>query len=560
MNIRNVVLGGKYAISYPIGLFFLPILLLSTPLIARREHSDGTFAQWFWATVVGTAVALALLVFFDYVVFDQRDEHPIPNSWLFYLGGFIGAVKGIVTEWMMAQVFHASGITIVTLLQRSISGAGIGAIYLVAVALFNYTIKYLLRSLEASSNELGNLEDLEATLDNPELENRYLEEIKSRLREAKSGYLAKFEGVKSVDPDDVYTYLRDTAENIVRPLSKKYQEKKYRHWLSDWSRITIFYPLSVQNSLLEILVVYGVTRIRDYVVFDGFLGGPANLALDIFLLWSVLKIFVYYSTKVKSTPTSRGVVFCLLIVLQAQTHALMSDRIFRDRAHNLPEDFVWTAFVVAFIAFGTMYIHITSEELENLESVVAQRYLEVLRRDQRDEATSASLARYLHGTLQTRLITSAYRIRNLSTFTESSLQNEIAEAAKHFDLPEQVSSYFVENDTNVNWFDSWAALVNIHINVSFTPSDFPPSVLRVMREILNEALSNAYRHGQAENVWIYGEVVNETVQFRVEDDGIGYSERKSGFGTDLYNKLLNKKWALERIGNRTVFSGTLELN
>lgn len=125
-------------------------------------------------------------------------------------------------------------------------------------------------------------------------------------------------------------------------------------------------------------------------------------------------------------------------------------------------------------------------------------------------------------------------------------------------LESQIRRDIDEGDSK--WYDQWSALINIHFLTDLSAESFSKKGLGRVREILSEALSNAYRHGKAENFWVDGAIKDGIFEFRLSDDGIGFTEHKKGFGSDLFTKLTNNHWKLERIGDRTVLSGTVALD
>ena len=46
MRFRDITLGGEFAISYRIGLFAIPILIITVPLTSVAENTSGTFLTW----------------------------------------------------------------------------------------------------------------------------------------------------------------------------------------------------------------------------------------------------------------------------------------------------------------------------------------------------------------------------------------------------------------------------------------------------------------------------------------------------------------------------------
>jgi signal transduction histidine kinase len=82
-----------------------------------------------------------------------------------------------------------------------------------------------------------------------------------------------------------------------------------------------------------------------------------------------------------------------------------------------------------------------------------------------------------------------------------------------------------------------ASNVELHWNVELLPAVpglTPARVLHVLR-ILQEAVTNALRHGRARTLWISASSGEEGVTIRVRDDGRGFEPGAAGGGRGLRN-------------------------
>jgi signal transduction histidine kinase len=76
------------------------------------------------------------------------------------------------------------------------------------------------------------------------------------------------------------------------------------------------------------------------------------------------------------------------------------------------------------------------------------------------------------------------------------------------------------------------------VEVRFRPSILPPNLIEPQRQIdayrvIQEAVGNAARHGNAAHVWIDAEVTEGQVKFTVSDDGDGFDQATTPVGMGL---------------------------
>ena len=64
-------------------------------------------------------------------------------------------------------------------------------------------------------------------------------------------------------------------------------------------------------------------------------------------------------------------------------------------------------------------------------------------------------------------------------------------------------------------------------------------------EVLNEAISNAIRHGMASTISIDIEPVDNSIYITVSDNGLGPTSGKPGLGTKIINEITEGNWSIK---------------
>lgn len=96
---------------------------------------------------------------------------------------------------------------------------------------------------------------------------------------------------------------------------------------------------------------------------------------------------------------------------------------------------------------------------------------------------------------------------------------------------------------------SLATQVNIELGYSGTPCQLYPSVETVLYQNIQEALTNAVRHGKANNIQIHLTYYPDHTEVLIADDGVGAEHVTKGFG------LTGMEERIELIGGSLNFNG-----
>jgi len=104
--------------------------------------------------------------------------------------------------------------------------------------------------------------------------------------------------------------------------------------------------------------------------------------------------------------------------------------------------------------------------------------------------------------------------------------------------------------------EPWRGLVDVVIEVPHI--DLPFATQMNIEKVVEEALTNAVRHGSARRVYVNVTATNEIVTIEVDDDGVGPTWGGDGLGSALIARMTNGNWRLT--DNSTLGGARLQAN
>jgi signal transduction histidine kinase len=164
-----------------------------------------------------------------------------------------------------------------------------------------------------------------------------------------------------------------------------------------------------------------------------------------------------------------------------------------------------------------------------------------------------NLAQHLHGNVQNKLLAAAMRLESSPEQTDIDLlarELEVVESIldrleRHGEPAEALPLVQVLAATAQNW--RFIIDVELPVVSDETLGLIDSSRVRLMGEVINEAIANAFRHGGAATVTVSFETVGLNTWLVVSDDGIGYKPGSRGLGSELYSQFAGSGWSLESL-------------
>lgn len=503
--------------------------------------------------IAGTALILC-----DMTVLKNRKIEPVPNWYLFAIGGLLGLIKGCVTDPIAHFIFHIDGITFENAFIRSVNATVLGTMAIPLIALMSYSWHVLGEAKKLTLADIESIEILLGVDNDPRIQKDLLSAAKERLKVAQAEFRGLFIDSGVHRNEDVANYLREAANRIIRPLSHEIAEQPNRRAFAG-THVGEFLSL-VPDTIMRIapwmLALSAASTVQTFFKLYSI-----NLAIFMFILNLVLiylALIAIHQILKKITINGFTIALVGLSIFEAQSwflhvvHLLLYDG---DKYLSPWISGLWTLLAFAIVCSAGIFTSTQLEYISTLQEEYSRKYSEILRRDQSQRLVSTQLARYLHGTLQTRLITSAYRIRHLDSESQDELDRELQQVLEHFDLPDKLT----DSTTGKNLSEQisavvkdWTPLLKISVDIQTKKDLFSPAIQSDICDVINESLSNALRHGGASEAQVQVSEKSNALLISVRDNGRGLGGDLTGLGSNLFDRVSNRTWELSRDENSHV--------
>lgn len=172
--------------------------------------------------------------------------------------------------------------------------------------------------------------------------------------------------------------------------------------------------------------------------------------------------------------------------------------------------------------------------------------IESLARSRIAAEVAREAAQHLHGPVQARLAACAVAMElasqtgDTNAYREALFQAQAALATPIFDPPPTGISL---PDLLQAVADPWRGLVSVVVDAP--DLDLPPTTRTTVERIVEEALTNAVRHGAARHVHVEVRDADGLVTVQIDDDGRGPTFGGAGLGTAYLDRMTNGQWQLE---------------
>ena len=559
-------IGGKWAISWKITFYFLPFLIFIVPISEGALTSWWAFWRWSFVSVLSLIPLLVIFLFADVTVFKDRERNPLPAQYVFILGFFLGLVRGFTAGIL------AINMNLLTLDGQSnlayviIRGVNAGLLGMLTLPL----ISLIASSIEAYQD------DRNALIADRMLHQSQKSESMAVIRSLRSSMTRKVdENLLAVIKDSQEYFddkgrsleknwelmavrLRKAALDTIRPFShqlhRQGEEKVYK--------VRGIELIRYVSSIIKIeipWVILGYLVLNFRFIFEY---SPAKLAIlnitsRILLICVGLMIIksLKRSGRISSLITYLPTLLLFVVLFGFATHDF--NRIFK-----LPEDSeflhvldpIFLFFLIIIIGFVSSFFYGQHAESKFLERQLSKEQLEAMLLKREEDRLSRELAKYLHGTIQSRLMASAMALEKAGRKGDKrALEKELAQAYESLRVPS--ASYFAApEDTfkaEINKVISkWKYLLNIKVKIDKTIGDLEPSKSQEIGNAINEGISNSFRHGHASNLKLNVEKVRSGIRVEMVDDGDGPMGGKGGLGTEWFNAISGRSWSLKQVNVR----------
>ena len=516
------------AIDYPIyGLLALATIFTSV-FSWWTSDNDYRLPGLLLANLLSVGAVWLVIIAIDQFLRRMGPDLKISLGVLLLAGAALGAIKGVLTWLALLSLGYPVETGIAVLSRVAVSSIS-GLIVLPAVALFGSLRFRYTQQREALIHDKiasANGENYPATL------LRFVAEAKERI--AKSG--------SSFEPQAIVRELREIVNSDLRPLSQQI-----------WRRESVKFPsfklsqiakLALRGHVYSIgwvVPLWAITTITSTARVFGLEDSFRIQVVRALLL--VAGILIAKRIPVKSFAGSLIVyvsTMTLVGFLQVGLGSLLSaERDFGDDIGFAIANLIWLFQLTMFIGMARTFLELGQKVESEYEKFLDEADLEEMKSVREIALKDRQLAQFLHGHMQTKLNAVAARIeaqpdqRNLSDDIEQ-IEQVLNDAVVEFgkqqvgDIEDIIRS--LERD--------WGGLVKFSFAIS--PAQLSQKQLEAVREVMNEGVANAVRHGFASRISV---TLGEGPEITIKDDGTGPRDGAPGLGTTYFDSI-SKDWEL----------------
>ena len=548
--------GGKYFLDTRFLLLTTPLVITTSLLTTGSNYfyqanqileNVSLFGLIFLANVFALLVCAFWILLFSRTAFRNRAIKPTPLFWVVLFGASVGALKGTMTGlgcWLL-QIESDLGSTIVDRVgQTSLLGA------------------WLIPAISLVAHRLSVLQAQRDSLVAERVSNTLIESGIAQTRDNQASLrafadMAKYElssiGRSTNGEDSANQYARAIRRLVaeqLRPLSHRIWEQENKRIssfsLSEIARQAIF---SFTQARTVVAVVYAITAFPSIIKSVGISEG----ILRSILAGTVIQVGFWLMSEFR--PKKYWVATCWFLLANLAVSFLTfvtGEIVFGyvsafDEFQTVLAVWLWLTqltFISAFL-FG----------VRKGSSEIKQEFADLYGSETIDRAVRLSQARiqnrdfanYLHGQVQNKLLAVALGLEK-GEATKEELEQALAlveNILKTLDSGFQtLNSGDLESEL-AKLSNQWLGFVRITWNLDSHLKNLETRKRILLIQLIDEATSNAIRHGLAKNVFVLAKVLSDQkINLEVIDDGIGPRAGKAGLGSTFFNSVSKGNWDL----------------
>jgi hypothetical protein len=552
----RMALTGRWAISRTPYIVIAPTTVASVVLIEATSFEARELGGWLLASAGGYMVFCALLYISHLTIYRNRATQPVPVAWIFIIGFVFGAIKGVTTGILSVFLDLESDVTEAVSARFFAAGflglVGVPAIAVVINALEEFRVKradLIAEQILLESKELQSQEVISAM--SAQLRSSIESDLGALLNDVK-----KSMEEKSVNTDSwqlLADDLRTTARETVRDMSHRLWERPSGS-VKDITLVDIGKAMITTSAfplmyILPILLASSIpVNLNDH--------GSSQLPFRLLVLaFTTSLIYLSATLAIKSWSKYKYQIYASALVLAALAPPLTAVLIFGD---FVDQKFVGVSITIAVwlptltITCGLIDTSLKQRQeiLDGLQAQIDRSRIRTISENNETVRLSSDMAQYLHGNLQSRLMASALAIEMAGNAQDSkALLTEIEKAKQSIATPfDQFTSHELGlvSDELSRLMVMWEGILSTELVLSSLDEDVSSIDTRNIVHVVEEAFSNALRHGLATEATILLIPTNSGISLTVIDNGIGPRDGSPGLGSSLFNSIAGSNWSLSR--------------
>ena len=538
-------IGGKWALSQYKWL----ITLLLMPLLAAgyTQNIEESHNVLLWASF--SLGGLCVVGCIDYVLhrtlFRHRVEHPVPPSWVIInsVGG--GLVLGF-SAWLGDSMsgdpdFRQMAVRIPAL---GVLG-GVWGVFLTLLLEYRERANSIRRTYV---DEMVQFELLRAQ--QSVIVDEILQTVRHETLKEVNRIRAVVAELDSVSTSEASSVLRTSAADAIGPLSKKlwnsakdsYPKIRIRDVVSHAVRTQPFRPLVLSILVVCLSVMDRVARLgtQTGLLMTAFIVVMVSVQLDIanraMSRWVHIRARIFVGALVLIELLTIGIVVW-------ERHLMNAAVIYSEICVS-----VSASIFLFFVSIGLRSVDLMRGDIASfVMNDIREEKIASIARDRQISSAVREMARELHGTVQTRLVSCALALDLAAEAGDSESANAALLEARRIlepktsDLVIGVLSVSTEVDRRVS---VWNALCDFVVEIDVFDDHL--ECAQILGRVVEEGITNAVRHGQSSFVGIsIKQLSDDVVRVVVTDNGTGPSGGRRGLGSSILDSTSGGDWSLK---------------
>ena len=549
-------LTGRWAISRTPFLVIAPTAVASVVLIEATSFDANELGGWLLASAGGYLVFCELLYLAHLTIYRNRATKPVPVAWIFIIGFLFGAIKGVTTGTLSILLNLESDVA------QGISVRLFGAGFLGLIGVPASAI--VMNTLEEFREKRAELIAEQIQLESKELQSQeVIAAMSAQLRSSIESDLSvqlvdlKHSLEETSAPSDSWQILADdlrvSARETVRDMSHRLWQRPSSS-VKDITLVDIAKAMITTSAFPLILIL--PLLLASSIPVNLNKHGSSELPLRLIVLAFITSlIYLSATSAINRWNKYRYQIYVCALFLAASAPGLYSLLIFGDA---IDQQFfgvnitiaIWIPLLTITCGLIDTSLKQRKEILNELQDRIDKSRIRTISEENAAIRLSSDMAKYLHGNLQSRMMASAFAIEMAGNAQDSTvLLAEIEKARQSVSTPfDQLTSHEMGSIASElsDLMVMWDGILTTQVEFSGSEQDVSITDTRNIVHVVEEAFSNALRHGLATEATIVLNSSATEISLTVIDNGIGPRAGDPGLGSSLFNSIAGSNWSLSR--------------
>ena len=545
---------GEKTLSQTAFLAFVPVGILGVAIVIPVEKVTASQRfDWFLVGVIAQAVLAIAIFIFNRIYFRFIKGAKFSVAYIFFALFTSGALRGIAIG-QAAPIFDLADPTAPTV--RAINSGITVIIWMGIIGLM----------LEAQSSYVREYQDLYQRFlmlksgrlpDGRALNSGRLSEIAEQVAQMTSPVRTKLAKLSEGSFTDAQ--VREAVADLQQVVKEQIRPLSHRLWFDRTSHLLKF---KLSNLLLDafktdetpILFFTALTTFSIFVGTTVSMGINKGAVISLIFGMTIYMLFTLEKLLLKIEIIKSKFIHPIFLILIATVPLLLTHVYF-----NLSEISYWGLYsnigVAGSVFLTAIFTTMLSQSLIDRAKIIdilttqitsgyVEEHLQAIARMTED----SEIASYLHSSLQSELTAVALK---LDQAAKSGNRDEVKSII-------QYAQIVIERDLTVNFhagehsplerinalLDAWRGIADIKIDLQKIEL-CETQVLTDISQVIEEAVSDAVRFGNANLISISGDASPDHYYFKVTDNGKSKPQGGSGLGTILLDEIAPNLWRRE---------------